>query len=205
MEVHKEAIYFFGWKQWQVYAHFLTIQAYQKSRQKHSSCRNFTHGWPGRSQYFFNWKFLLEMLQLKDNRDSIKIFCKTDDRDNIKIFCKTDNSSLYDSVHSSIQILDQRLRIEMVILREMIERKEIAKISRLIYKEIFIYPKFGTGETIPVYTEIITLHSPCFYKIDYCKLYAWFSNIDVIWNLDVGKSHTMSLMCRLIVSYSDLY
>ena len=50
-----------------------------------------------------------------------------DNSDTIKIFCKTDNSSLYDSVHSSIQILDKRLRIEMAILREMIERKEIAE------------------------------------------------------------------------------
>ena len=36
----------------------------------------------------FYRKFLLEILQLKDNSD------------NIKIFCKTDNSCLYDSIHS---------------------------------------------------------------------------------------------------------
>ena len=46
----------------------------------------------------FYRKFLLEILQLKDNSD------------NIKIFCKTDNSCLYDSVHSSTQILDKRHR-----------------------------------------------------------------------------------------------
>ena len=59
----------------------------------------------------FYRKFLLEILQLKD-----------------KIFCKTDSSCLYDLVHSSTQILDKRLRIEMAISREMIERKEIAEI-----------------------------------------------------------------------------
>ena len=65
----------------------------------------------------FNRKFLLEILQLKDNSD------------NIKIFSKTDNSCLYDSVHSSTQILNKRLCMEMAILTEMIERKEIAEIS----------------------------------------------------------------------------
>ena len=66
---------------------------------------------------FFYRKSLLEILQLKDNWDSIKIFCKTN------------NSYLYDLVHSSTQILDKRLRIGMAILREMIARKVIAEIS----------------------------------------------------------------------------
>ena len=65
----------------------------------------------------FYRKLLLEILQVKDNID------------NIKSFCKTDNSCLYDSVHSSTQTLDKRLRIEMAILREMLERKGIAEIS----------------------------------------------------------------------------
>ena len=65
----------------------------------------------------FYRKFLLEILVLKDNSN------------NIKIFCKTDNSCLYDLVHSSTQILDKRLYIEMAILREMIERKEIVESS----------------------------------------------------------------------------
>ena len=65
----------------------------------------------------FYRKFLFEILQLKDNSDKIKIFCKTD------------NSCLYDLVHSSTQISDMRLCIEMAILREMIKRKEIAEIS----------------------------------------------------------------------------
>ena len=64
----------------------------------------------------FYRKLLLELLQLGDNTD------------NIKITCKTDNSCLYDAVHSTTQILDKRLRIEMAILREMIDRKEISKI-----------------------------------------------------------------------------
>ena len=65
----------------------------------------------------FYRKLLLEILQVKDNID------------NIKIFCKTDNSCVYDSAHSSTQILDKRLCIEMAILREMLERKEIAEIT----------------------------------------------------------------------------
>lgn len=65
----------------------------------------------------FYRKLLLEILQLKDEPE------------NIKIICKTDNSCLFDSVHSSTQILDKRLRIEMAILREMLERKEIAEFS----------------------------------------------------------------------------
>lgn len=65
----------------------------------------------------FYRKLLLELLHLKDETE------------NIKIICKTDNSCLYDSVHSSTQILDKRLRIEMAILREMLDRKEIAEFS----------------------------------------------------------------------------
>lgn len=42
-------------------------------------------------------KLLLELLQLKDYPD------------NIKIICKTDNSCLYDAVHSSTQIMTKRL------------------------------------------------------------------------------------------------
>ena len=63
----------------------------------------------------FYRKLLLKLLQLKEETD------------NIKIICKTDNSCLYDSVHST-QILDKRLRIEMAILREMMDKKEIAEI-----------------------------------------------------------------------------
>ena len=46
-----------------------------------------------------------------------------------------DNSCLDNSVHSSTQILDKRLRIEMAILREMMDRKEIAEITRILTDE----------------------------------------------------------------------
>ena len=66
---------------------------------------------------FYYRKLILDLLQLKDHPM------------NIKITCKTDNSCLYDAVHSTAQILDKRLRIEMAILREMVDRGEIAEIS----------------------------------------------------------------------------
>ena len=47
----------------------------------------------------------------------------------VKIICKTDNSGMHFSTHSSTQILDKRLRIEMAILREMIAKKEIDDIT----------------------------------------------------------------------------
>ena len=62
-------------------------------------------------------KLLLDLLQLEDHPT------------NIKITCKTDNSCLYDAVHSTKQILDKRLRIEMAILREMIDRGKRAEIA----------------------------------------------------------------------------
>ena len=66
---------------------------------------------------FYYRKLILDLLQLEDYPT------------NIKITCKTDNSCLDDTVHSTTQILDKRLRIEMAILREMVERGEIAEIS----------------------------------------------------------------------------
>ena len=65
----------------------------------------------------FYRKLPMELLQLKDKTE------------NIRIIYKTDNYYLNNLVHSSTQILDKRLCIEMVILREMIDRKETAKIS----------------------------------------------------------------------------
>ena len=52
-----------------------------------------------------------------------------DDMTRIKVICKTDNSGMHDSSHSSTQILDKRLRIEMAILREMLSNKEITEIT----------------------------------------------------------------------------
>ena len=64
------------------------------------------------------WPWLiLDLLQLEDHPT------------NTKITCKTDNSCLYDAMHSMSQILDKRLQIEMTILREMIDRGEIAEIT----------------------------------------------------------------------------
>ena len=40
-----------------------------------------------------------------------------------------DNSRLYDLVHSSTQILNKRLHIEMAILREMMDREDISELS----------------------------------------------------------------------------
>ena len=59
---------------------------------------------------FYYRKLILDLLQLEDHPT------------NIKITCKTDNSCLYDAVHSTIQILDKRRRIEMAILREMVDK-----------------------------------------------------------------------------------
>ena len=59
-------------------------------------------------------------------------FCELlhiEDSSKLPIVCKTDNSGMYDCTHSSTQILDKRLRIEMAILREMVNRKEIDNIT----------------------------------------------------------------------------
>ena len=65
--------------------------------------------------YFQN--FMRELLGLSNDSKSLKIHCKTD------------SNALYKSVHSNTQILDKRLRIETAILRQMIEKKEVASID----------------------------------------------------------------------------
>ena len=62
-------------------------------------------------------KFMLDILGLTD---SVKMF---------PIVCYTDNSSLYDAVHSSTQVQDKRLRIEIAILREMLNKGEITRVA----------------------------------------------------------------------------
>ena len=52
----------------------------------------------------YHRKFLLDMLRLDDVPT------------NLPIICKTDNKALFDSAHSSTQILDKRLRIETSII-----------------------------------------------------------------------------------------
>ena len=43
----------------------------------------------------------------------------------LPVTCMTDNKSLYDAAHTTRIISDTRLRVEMSIVREMIEKKEI--------------------------------------------------------------------------------
>ena len=62
-------------------------------------------------------KFLLDLLGLCD---SIRV---------VPIVCCTDNSSMYDAVHSSTQVQDKRLRIEIAILREMLNKCEITRMT----------------------------------------------------------------------------
>ena len=55
----------------------------------------------------------------------LDIFKLNDETAVIPITCKTDNNGMYDSAHSTTQILNKRLRIEMAILREMLQQQEI--------------------------------------------------------------------------------
>ena len=43
----------------------------------------------------------------------------------LEIECRTDNKSLFQAAHSSNTISDKRLRVEMSIVREMLEKKEM--------------------------------------------------------------------------------
>ena len=43
--------------------------------------------------------------------------------------CRTDSHPLYEAVHSIIPILDKRIRIDIAILKEMLERKEPGQIK----------------------------------------------------------------------------
>ena len=47
----------------------------------------------------------------------------------IKIECYTDNKSLVDSVHSSKTLQDKKLILDMAIVKEMLQKKEIACIN----------------------------------------------------------------------------
>ena len=48
---------------------------------------------------------------------------------NIKIRCVIDNKSLFDALYSSKSIEDRRLRIDIAVLRDMIDRAEISDVS----------------------------------------------------------------------------
>ena len=54
------------------------------------------------------------------------LYCKPNDDKNE---CYTDNHQLYHSVYSIRPIQDKRLRTEIALLREMINKKEITKIN----------------------------------------------------------------------------
>lgn len=45
------------------------------------------------------------------------------------IQCLTDSKTLYDAVHSTKQVLDNRLRVDLAILKEMIRNKEVNQIT----------------------------------------------------------------------------
>ena len=57
------------------------------------------------------------------------LYCKPNDDKNIKIECFTDNHQLYDSVYSIRPVQDKRLQMEIALLRDMINKKEITKIN----------------------------------------------------------------------------
>ena len=45
------------------------------------------------------------------------------------IECHTDSHQLYDAVYSIRPVLDKRLRIDIAVLKEMLERKELSQIK----------------------------------------------------------------------------
>ena len=47
----------------------------------------------------------------------------------LPIYCAVDNRSLVDSLYSTNQIEDKRLRIDLAVLRDMLEKKEIHKVA----------------------------------------------------------------------------
>ena len=48
---------------------------------------------------------------------------------NPRIECRTDNRSLYDAAYSMTALLDKRLRIDISIIREALQKKEIEKVT----------------------------------------------------------------------------
>ena len=73
-----------------------------------------------------------ETFALVDGADNAVLLSKLlaeiihNDKDhNLIIECRTDNRSLFQAAHSTNTLNDKRLRVEMSIVREMLERKEI--------------------------------------------------------------------------------
>ena len=56
-------------------------------------------------------------------------------QNNIKIQCMTDNYSLYMALQSSKQVEDKRLRIDIAVLKDMLARTELEKVSWVSGKE----------------------------------------------------------------------
>ena len=46
----------------------------------------------------------------------------------VPITLRTDNKSLWQNIHSTKQLSDERLQIDISIMREMVEKKEVAKV-----------------------------------------------------------------------------
>lgn len=63
----------------------------------------------------------------------------------IAMECYTDCKSLVDAAHSSKGILDRRLRVDIAILKEMIEKKEISKLSWITTKDQMADPLTKNG------------------------------------------------------------
>ena len=57
------------------------------------------------------------------------IFENSDDKNLPEIECNTDSHQLYDAVHSIKPVTDKRLRIDIAIIREMLENKDLNKFN----------------------------------------------------------------------------
>ena len=57
------------------------------------------------------------------------LFDSQDRSPQYSIECRTDSHQLYDAVYSIRPVLHKRLRIDVAILKEMIERKEVTQIK----------------------------------------------------------------------------
>ena len=72
------------------------------------------------------------------------LYCKPNGYKIIKIECFSGNQQLYDSVYSIRPIQDKRLRTEIALLREVINKKKITKID-------FIENKYQIADCLTKY------------------------------------------------------
>ena len=47
----------------------------------------------------------------------------------LKIVCKVDNKSLVDAIYSSKGVDDRRLRVDIAVIRDMLDRNELNEVS----------------------------------------------------------------------------